>query len=70
MIAMTLEQTPELLSQAIKNVAPIIRALRAEAGNAGDTATVEDCTAALDGDTDALIRVTRIVLDAAAMGDE
>lgn len=42
-----------------------MRALRVEACAAGDTATVRDCTAALDGDTLARVRCARAIADEA-----
>jgi hypothetical protein len=47
----------------------MIRALRTEAGAAGDSETVTACDAALDGDADAAADVARIITDARAMDD-
>lgn len=55
-----------MTTQALENIKFMIRILRAEAGNAGDGELVADCDAALDGDREALARVTRIMLDAAS----
>lgn len=43
-----------------------LRALRDEAAEAGDRATVRDCTAALAGDQGARLRCARVIGDAAA----
>lgn len=42
-----------------------LRALRDEAAVAGDSATVRDCTAALEGDDAARARCASIIADAA-----
>jgi len=47
-----------------------IRALRNEAGAAGDAAMVATCDLALDGNADAVMRCVRVILDARAMADK
>lgn len=47
-----------------------LRALRREAGAAGDSAMVATCDKALDGNTDAVARCVRAVLDTRAMADK
>lgn len=47
----------------------MIVALYGEAGNAGDTETVDACELALSGDTDARAEVARVINDARASGD-
>jgi len=45
---------------------PMIRALRTEAGENGDTTLVRTCNRALNGDTEAFRTVLHVLQDAAA----
>jgi hypothetical protein len=57
------------VSGEVQFTADEIRALRGEAGQAGDLEMVAICEQALDGDYRALHEVARVIADARAQGE-